>query len=142
MPPPNTKRDKKLADDARLLKWWRAWHREEKAAALAGPHARTLAELFRMFSAIECTTPAQLVGFINAIDWSGIDHQTRLVVLHELNTAITKFREKRGLPPLDDSLGNAPPNAFQIIRKILTEFPASLQEGPPRRGPYPGANHE
>ena len=128
MPPPNTKRDKKLADDARLLKWWRAWHREEKAAALAGPHARTLAELFRMFSSIQYVTPAQLVGFIGAIDWNAIDYQTRLTVLHEVNSAITKFREKRGLESIDDPLPGQPDNAFRIIKNLFTSFPPRAGE--------------
>jgi hypothetical protein len=55
-------------------------HREEFTAVLVGPHARTLAELFRAFSAIECVKPAQLIGFVGAIDWGAIDYQTRLVV--------------------------------------------------------------
>ena len=121
-------------DDARLLRWWRAFHREEKAVALSGPHARTLAELFRAFANIECVQPTQLVGFVGAIDWNGIDHQTRLVVLHELNTAITKFHEKRGLLPIDDRLPGASPNAFQIIREILAKLPAPLQARPMHPG--------
>ena len=87
----STAQEKKLADDARLLRWFRAFHREEKAAVLAGPHARTLVELFRAFSAIEHVKPVQLIGFINAIDWGGIDHQTRLIVLRELSTAIVRL---------------------------------------------------
>ena len=138
----STAQEKKLADDARLLRWFRAFHREEKAAVLAGPHARTLVELFRAFAAVEHVKPVQLIGFINAIDWGGIDHQTRLIVLHELSTAIVRLREKRGLPPFDDPLWDAPPNAFQIIRKIMTEFPASPQGRPARRGPDPEANYE
>jgi len=128
-----TAQEKKLVDDARLLRWWRAFHREEKAVALSGPHARTLAELFRAFANIECVQPTQLVGFV-AIDWNGIDHQTRLVMLHELNTAITKFHEKRGLLPIDDRLPGASPNAFQIIREILAKLPAPLQARPMHPG--------
>ena len=52
--------------------------------------------------------------------------QTRLTVLHELNTAITKVREKRGLEPISDPLQGAPFNAFQRIRTIM--FPASAGE--------------
>jgi len=129
-----TAQEKKLVDDARLLRWWRAFHREEKAVALSGPHARTLAELFRAFANIECVQPTQLVGFVGAIDWNGIDHQTRLVVLHELNTAITKSHEKRGLLPIDDRLPGASPNAFQIIREILAKLPAPLQARPMHPG--------
>jgi len=125
-----SEKDKKLANDARLLRWWRAWHREERDAVLSGPHARTLAELFRAFSAIDCIQPSQLVGFIGAIDWSAIDYQTRLVVLHELNRSITKFRESQKLDPIDDPVDDdAPPNAFQVIRGILLSqsFPQSRE---------------
>jgi hypothetical protein len=124
-----SERDKELADNERLLRWWKAWHREERDAALAGPHAVTLAELFRAFANIECVKPAQLIGFIGTIDWGSIDYETRLTTLHEVNAAITRYREKRGLEPIDDPLPGAPPNAFQAIRKILiTEFPAPSQE--------------
>jgi len=125
-----SEKDKKLANDARLLRWWRAWHREERDAVLSGPHARTLAELFRAFSAIDCIQPSQLVGFIGAIDWSAIDYQTRLVVLHELNRSITKLRESQKLDPIDDPVDDdAPPNAFQVIRGILLSqsFPQSRE---------------
>jgi len=40
--------EEKLADDARLLRAWKKWHAEERAAVLAGPHGSGLAELFRM----------------------------------------------------------------------------------------------
>ena len=43
-----SERDKKLVDDARFMRWWKAWHREEREAVLAGPHGSVLAELFRI----------------------------------------------------------------------------------------------
>jgi hypothetical protein len=125
-----TAKEQELADNARLLRAWKAFHREERDAVLAGPYATTLAELFQAFANIECVKPAQLVGFIAAVDWSAIDYQTRLTVLHEVNTAITKWRERQGLDPISDPLG-APPNAFQIIRGIISKFPA--RESPPGR---------
>jgi len=118
-----TAQEKKLADDARLMRAWRAFHREEREAALAGPYAVTLAELFRMFANLVHVQPAQLVGFIGAIDWAAIDYQTRLTVLHELNTAITAFREKRGLEPIDDNLPGDPDTPFRTIKAIL--FPSN-----------------
>jgi len=117
--PLSDKQQKKLADDARLLRAWKKFHREEREAVLAGPHATTLGTLFQMFANIECVRPAQLVGFIGAIHWSAIDYQTRLTVLHELNTAITKVREKRGLEPIDDPLPRQPDSPFRIIKAIL-----------------------
>jgi hypothetical protein len=95
-----------------------------------------------MFANIECVQPSQLVGFVRAIDWSGIDVHTRLVVLHQLADAIMKHREKCGLAPFSDPLPDQPDDVFRIIQKIFTEFPASQQEGPVRRGPYPEASHK
>jgi hypothetical protein len=123
-------RDKELRDNARLLRWYKAWHREQRDEALSGPHARTLAELFRMFANLKHVQPTQLAGFIGAIDWSAIDYQTRLTVLHELNSAITRYREKRGLPAIDDSLAGQPESPFRVIKAIL--FP------PPREGAHRG----
>src|SRR5262245_45846624 len=128
-----TAKDKELADNARLLRAWKNFHREEREAVLAGPYARTLAELFRMFTNLQHVHSAQLIGFIGAIDWAAIDYQTRLTVLHEVNAAITKWRERQGLAPIDDPLPGAPANAFQTLRKIITEFPAITQESQPEQ---------
>jgi hypothetical protein len=123
-----TAQEQKLADDARLVRAWKKFHAEEKAAVLAGPYSATLVELFRMFSAIEHVTPAQLVGFIGAIDWSAIDYQTRLTVMHEVNAMIAKFREKRGLEPINDPLPGQPDNAFRIIKNLFNSFPPCAGE--------------
>src|SRR5215831_20723463 len=111
------KEQKKLADDARLLRWWKQFHRDEKAAVLAGPYARTLAELFRMFANLAHVQPSQLVGYTRAIDWSEIDYPTRLIIIHEANAAITKLREQRGLDPISDPLPGQPLNAFLLIKQ-------------------------
>ncbi|HKQ85194.1 MAG TPA: hypothetical protein VJS43_00350 [Candidatus Acidoferrales bacterium] len=57
------KKEKELADDARLLRAWKKFHREEREAVLAGPYGATLAELFRMFANMKHVAPALLVGF-------------------------------------------------------------------------------
>jgi hypothetical protein len=48
--------------------------------------------------------PAQLIGFAHSIDGMAINYDTRLVLVYELNTAITAIREKHGPPPIDDGL--------------------------------------
>jgi len=121
---PKAKKEKELADNARLLRAWKKFHREEREAVLAGPYAATLVELFRMFSTIEHVKPAQLIGFIGAIDWRSIDYKTRLTVLHEVNAAITKLREQQGLSPIDDALPGEQLRAYQVIRNIMNQFPA------------------
>src|SRR5215470_1536359 len=97
-------RDKELRDHARLIRAWEAFHREEREAALAGPHGTMLNELFRMFANLKHASPSQLIGFARTIDWAAIDYRTRLVVVHEVNNSITTFRTKRGLEPIDDGL--------------------------------------
>jgi hypothetical protein len=60
----------------------------------------------------------QLLEFVRAQDWQRIDYDTRLIALHEVNTAITKLRERNGMPPFNDILdGRA--NVFQTIRAII-----------------------
>ena len=121
----STAQEKKLADDARLLRWWKAWHREQREAVLAGPHGAVLGELLRMVKNLQHVQPAQLIGFARSIDWIAIDYDTKLTVLHEINSSITKFREKRGLEPIDDTVEDEPP--FRTLKAIL--FPARAPTG-------------
>jgi hypothetical protein len=86
-----------------------------------------------MFANLVHVQPAQLLGFIGAIDWAAIDFQTRLTVLHELNNAITAFREKRGLEPIDDNLPGDPDTPFRAIKTIV------LTASPPSEGTHRGA---
>jgi hypothetical protein len=127
--------EQKLADDARLLRAWKRWHREERTAVLAGPHGPALAELFRMLDNIEHVRPSQLVGLVQSIAWSTIDYPTRLAVLHETNSAVSKQRERLGLAPFDDGLPGDPPNVFCLIRTaiLFAELPAA-------RGGHVGAD--
>ena len=117
----NTAQEKKLADNERLLRWWKKFHREEREAVLAGPHSVVLGELFRMFKNLQHVRPAQLLGFARSIDWAAIDADTKLVTLHELNAAITRLREKHNMEPIDDTVSDEPP--FRMIKAIM--FPAS-----------------
>jgi hypothetical protein len=133
---PRSVKDKKLADDARLLRAWKAWHREEREAVLAGPHGSALAELFRMLENLQHVQPAQLIGLVRSINWTTIDYDARLVVVHELNTAITKYREKRGAEPLDDNLPGQPETPFRTIRAlVLTASPPSRAPAEAKLGP-------
>jgi hypothetical protein len=130
-----TKRDaaeKKLADDAKLLRLWRKHHRDELNLVLAGPHGAVLGELFRMFKNLQHVQPAQLIGFTRSIDWSSIAYDIRLAVVHELNTAIIALREKHGLAPIEDNLPDEPDTPFHVIRAIM------LSTSRPREGAHRG----
>ena len=116
-------KDKKLTDDARLMRWWKAWHREQREAVLAGPHGAVLGELLRMIKHLEHVQPSQLIGFVSSIDWTVIDFDTRLTVLHEANASISKYREKCGLDPINDALPGEPDTPFRALKAIM--FPSS-----------------
>jgi len=121
-----SEKERKLADDARLMRAWRNWHAEQLQEAFVGLHrdvmGRLVAELKDLKSARE------LVAFIDAQDWSAVDANTRLIVLHEVNAAIMRLREHLGQPPIDDALWHEPLRAFQLIRNIMNQFPASVGE--------------
>jgi hypothetical protein len=126
-----TAADTKLADDQKLLRWWKAWHREQRDAVLAGPHGPVLAELLRAIANLQHIQPAQLIGLVHAVDWAAIPYDARLVVLHELNDAITKYREKRGAEPIDDNLFDQPDTPYRVIRAIIYQVPATRGEASP-----------
>ena len=55
--------EKELADQARLVREWKAWHAEQLADALAGAHRATIAELMMLLDRLEvelCRRPARL----------------------------------------------------------------------------------
>jgi hypothetical protein len=124
----SNKEQKKLADNARLLRAWKAFHREELETVLAGPHGVVLGELLRMIENLKYIQPAQLIGFTQAIDWSVIDYNTRLTVLHELNKAVAAVREKHRLDPIDDPLPGQPESPFRTIKAIVLA-PSPRHEG-------------
>jgi hypothetical protein len=122
-------RDKKLADNARLMRWWRAWHREQLEDALAGLHGDVLGRLMAQLK--DLRSARELVAFIEAQNWSMVDAHTRLIALHEINEAIVRLRESQKLDPIDDALWHEPPRAFQVIRAIVAnEFPAPREKTP------------
>jgi hypothetical protein len=132
-----TAADKKLADDQKLLRWWKAWHREQRDAVLAGPHGPVLVELLRAIANLQHIQPAQLIGLARSVSWAAIDYDTRLTVLHELNVAIMKFREKRGAEPIDDPLLHEAESPYRIIKAIMfaasppsTRAPTGAEPGP------------
>ena len=127
------KEQKKLANDARLLRAWKKFHREEREAVLARPHGAALSELFRMLNHLEHVRPSQLIGFVRSIDWTALPYDVKLTVIHWINVAITKFREKHGLEPIDDGLAGEPETPFRTIKAIV------LSPSPHCEGAHRGA---
>jgi hypothetical protein len=113
-----TAQEKKLADDARLMKWWRAWHAEQLEEALAGVHRDVLGRVMAQVKNLK--SARELVNAVAAEDWDAVDADTKLVVLHEVDSAICTLREKMGMSPIDDPLPGEPDNAFLVIRSLFT----------------------
>jgi len=63
-----------------------------------------------------------LIDFIRTQNWHVIDPETKLVVLHEINSAIVKLRTRNGMSPLDDGLPGDRSTVFQTIRLIVVPF--------------------
>jgi hypothetical protein len=113
---------KKLADDARLMRAWRRWHHEELAEALAGPYGPMVERLAFMLKTLELASSPLLLAYIRGVDWATVDYRTRLTVLHEVNSAITRLRERNGMDPFDDGVPGERDNVFRIIRGIVTSY--------------------
>ena len=115
--------EKEIADQARLTRAWKAWHREQLAGALAGPHGATIAELITLLDRLELSSAAVLLAvlldFIRRSDWSAVSYDTRFTVLHHINERITRMRERHDLAPFDDPLPGQPDNVFRVVRAIL-----------------------
>src|SRR6516165_5331643 len=122
-----TAQEKKLADDARLMRWWSTWHREQLEQALDGMHGDIMRGLMAQLENLH--SARALVDFISARDWSRVDANTRMIALHEINRAIAALRSKSGLPFIDDPLPGQPDNAYRIIKKLFESFP-SQRESP------------
>ena len=120
----HTAQEPKIADDARLIRAWRAWHQEQLAEALAGPHGAQISELMTLLGRLEPSSATPLLAFIRRSDWSSVSYDTRLTVLHQINDRITRIRERHGLSPFDDGVPGSRDNVFQIVRSILAPSPA------------------
>jgi hypothetical protein len=86
----------------------------------------SLEPLMQLLETLNMQSGKELVSFIRAQDWH--DAQTKLVILHEINTAITKLRTSNGKPPIDDGLWGEPATVFQTVRLIVVPIEAKSTE--------------
>ena len=123
-----TAKDQALADDARLLTRWRQWHREQLDEVLAGPDGAAVAQVMAFLKHMQPQSAPALIALLRDFDWSEMDADVRLVVLHEINEAITRLRERAGLAPIDDALPGERMTAFLLIKEHL--FPRKAENPP------------
>ena len=68
--------EKELADQARLVREWKAWHAEQLADALAGAHRATIAELMMLLDQLELSSAAVLLDYMQRSDWSSVSYDS------------------------------------------------------------------
>src|SRR5262249_10294031 len=130
--PLSDKQQKELHDNARLLRWWKAWHREQLEQALDGMHGDIMRGLMAQLKDLH--SARALVDFISARDWSRVDANTRMIALHESNRGIAALRSKSGLEPISDPLPGERDNAYRIIKNLFNSFPQPRESPSERSG--------
>jgi hypothetical protein len=110
-------KDEKLAESQKLSRAYRAWHRKQLEEALIGVHGDVLVQL--MIQLKNLREARGLLNFIEAQDWASIDAETRFIALHEINSAITRLRERAGMAPIDDPLPGERNSLFRRIKHAL-----------------------
>jgi hypothetical protein len=114
-----SEKNRKLEEDAHLLRAWRNWHREQLEEACSGPHRMLLEALLARLKNIQMNSAAELLRFFHQEDWKTIDANTKFVVLHELNSAIVRLRECNGLDGISDPLPGQQENLFRAVKALL-----------------------
>ena len=128
---PPRDQQKELADQAQLMRAWRAWHAEQLDEALAGLHGAMVAELMTLLDRHELNSAAALRACVQRMDWSTVSYDVRLTALHQINQTIIRLRERHGLAPFDDPLPGQPDNVFRSIKHLLfTPSPAKADSSP------------
>ena len=103
---------------------------------MAGPHGVMFERLSYLFKSLELRSATVLLAFVRGIHWTIVPNQTRLIVLHEIDRAVTDLCTRHGLALFDDGFPGERDSAFCTIRQIL--FPA--QAAPP--GAQPGSSNQ
>jgi hypothetical protein len=127
---PQSEAEKKLADDARLLRAWRRWRRERLETLLTGPYAEPVRALLDLLKTM--TGPSALIDFVKQGPWRDADPDVCAEILTLLDAVIIRRRERMGMVPFDDALPDQPLNVFLILREQLSL--SSTSEFPPDGG--------
>jgi hypothetical protein len=114
-----TTKDKGLANNAHLLRAWKRWHRERLEEATAGPHAIIVTQVVEFLKTITPASANALLALLRSHMWSDVDADTKFELLHTINDAISRMRERNNMPVIDDPLPDQRANAFLLIKETL-----------------------
>ena len=105
--------EKELADHARLMRAWKAWHQEQLDEALAGAHGAMIAELDDAARPARAELPPlRCSPACSAPTGAPSATTARLTVLHQINQSIMRLRERNGLPAIDDPSAAINPTTY------------------------------
>ena len=110
---------KKLEDDAKLIRAWRAWHKEQLDEACASAHGAIVSEVMTVLNNIEQCEPSTLLDLMRHTDWRTVGADVRLVLLHQTSEKVMSVRERAGLPPIDDGFDHEPDGLFRRVKQLL-----------------------
>ena len=115
------RRQKRLKERDQLFRLWQKWHKERKAALLAGEWGEAAQELADFLEQMSLEDAPALVSLVASGPWREANNDTRFLVLEIISHRIIYVRETNGLDPFDDSLpwSDDEPTAFEIIREHL-----------------------
>jgi hypothetical protein len=105
-----------------MLRAWKKFHREELAAALAGPHGPMIERLMFILKSLTLQSAPLLLAYIRGVDWTTVDANTKFICLHQINAGISNMLESHGMAPFDDPLPGQRENMSRTIKRHL--FPS------------------
>lgn len=92
----------------------------ERDDLVHGDYGAEVAPLLATLKGLTIEFAPELVAAIEAATWiRGADENTKHVLLSIIADAIMRLRVRHGLTPFDDPIFDEPPDAFQLIRKII-----------------------
>ncbi|MFE1601587.1 hypothetical protein [Methylobacterium sp. ID0610] len=112
--------EKKLREDEKLSKLYRAWKRQKMQALLDGPNGEAIREPDRFMKTMRLTDAEALIARIEAAAWiHGMSADDRADLLSLIGRRIVLMRERNGLDPFNDGVPGDPPRAFERIKTIM-----------------------
>jgi hypothetical protein len=118
--------EKELEENEAQLRRARLIWRREIQAILDGPRGQNIQKLMTMLEKLAAHSADHLFGILDLfgileeMNWfRGTSEHTRFLILGLIDDAIIRMRIREGLPPIDDSLPNEEPTAFEICRSNL-----------------------
>lgn len=113
------RKQKALAERDLLFRMWQKWHAERREKLLNGPYHVAARQLINFLERMTSRDGEALLALIEAGPWRDADDDAKFLVLSLIDGDIAHLRERKGLPPFNDSLDDDDLTVFQLIREML-----------------------